>query len=124
MSEHEPIDVDESVALDSSRVGPEPGLDLHELRSAWAAIDEVVADDPDAALSQLADLTHRALVVNGYAPDDRVAAAGGEPELLVAYRAARETAERAEVGEASRSEVETAIDDLREVFEAVAGLRA
>jgi hypothetical protein len=114
---------DESVHLDETRVGPEPGLDLHALHSAWADIDQVVADDPDAALSQLADLTLRALALHGYAPGDPVAEAGQEPEVVVTYLAARETAERAELGEASRSEVETAIEDLREVFEAVVGLR-
>jgi hypothetical protein len=114
---------DESVSLDDSRTGPEPGLDLHALHSAWADLDEVVADDPDAALSQLADLTQRALALQGYEPGDPVAGAGQEPEVVVTYVAARETAERAELGEASRSEVETAIEDLREVFEALVGLR-
>lgn len=115
---------DESVVLDESRTGPEPGLDLHALRSAWESVEESVADDPDAALSQFADLAHRALVLGGYAPDDPVAGAGADPELVVSYRAARETTERAELGDASRSEVETAIDDLRELFDALTGLRA
>jgi hypothetical protein len=114
---------DESISLDETRTGPEPGLDLHALHSAWASVDEVVADDPDAAVSQLADLVLRALTLRGYAPGDPVAEAGAEPEVLVTYRAAREAAERAELGEASRSEVETAIEDLREVFDTLVGLR-
>lgn len=114
---------DESVVLDETRTGPEPGLDVHALRSAWASIEESVADDPDAALSQFADLAHRALALGGYAPNDPVAGSGAEPELIVSYRAAREATERAELGEASRSEVETAIEDLRDVFDALVGMR-
>lgn len=114
---------DESIIYDETRTGPEPGLDLHALRSAWAAVEEAADDDPDAALSQYADLVHRALVLGGYAPDDPVAGAGAELEVVLTYHAARETTERAEVGQASRSEVETAIEDLRDVFAAVAGLR-
>lgn len=114
---------DESVFLDETRTGPEPGLDLHALHSAWADVDEVVTDDPDAALSQLADLTLRALALRGYSPGDPVAEAGHEPEVVVTYLAARETAERAELGEASRSEVETAIEDLRDVFATLVGPR-
>lgn len=114
---------DESVVLDEARTGPEPGLDLHALQSAWAAVDEVAADNPDAALSQFADLALHALTASGFAPDDPVAASGADFEIVVAYRSARETAERAELGEASRGDVETAIDDLSEVFQALVGPR-
>ncbi len=38
---------------------------------------------------------------------------------MLAYRSARETAERAELGEASRGDVESAIEDLRDVFAAL-----
>jgi hypothetical protein len=104
--------------------GPDPGLDLHAWESTWASIDESARDDPNAALSQYADLVERMLVANGSPLDDAVAAQGNAPELIVTYRSARETAERAEVGAASRSEVELAIDDLREVFSSITGDRA
>ena len=97
----------------------EPGLALHEWESVRASIEEDLADDPDAGLSQLADLVHRMLVESGYAIDDPVAASGGELEVVLAYRSARETAERAELGEASRGDVESAIEDLRDVFAAL-----
>jgi hypothetical protein len=94
----------------------EPGFDLHEWTSVKASIEEDIADDPDAGLSQLADLVRRMLLDRGYAVDDPVASQGEEVEIVVSYRAARETTERAELGDASRSEVENAIDELREVF--------
>jgi hypothetical protein len=99
----------------------EPGVDRHDWRSVWASIEDDLASDPDAGLSQLADLTERMLVANGYRVGDVVAASGGEPEIVVTYRAARETAERAELGDASRGDVEQAIDDLRTIAEDVLG---
>ena len=99
--------------------GSEPGVDIHALESAWASIEEDAADDPNNALSQFADIVELALNKSGHDVADPVAAAGDEPEVLVAYRAARDTAERAELGSASRGEVEQAIADLREVFESV-----
>ena len=100
--------------------GVEPGLDLHVVESAWASIEEDAADDPDAAVSQFADLVHHLLVTSGYALDDPAAPEVEEPEVVKTYLSARETAERAELGQASRSEVELAIDDLRGLFESLA----
>jgi hypothetical protein len=41
--------------------------------------------------------------------------------VVTTYLAARETAERAELGNASRGDVELAIDDLRGLFDAISG---
>jgi hypothetical protein len=98
----------------------QPGFDLHEWKSGWASIEEDSEDHPDAALSQLADLVERMLVASGYELSDPVLRSGGESEPVVAYRAARETAERAELGEASRGEVEVANANLRDVFSMLA----
>ena len=97
-----------------------PGFDLHEWKSGWASIEQDSDDNPDAALSQLAELVGRMLVASGYDLDDPVARSGGDAELVRAYLAARETAERAELGEASRGDVEVAIADLRDVFSTLA----
>lgn len=97
----------------------EPGIELHDWESVKASLEEDIADDPDAGLSQLADLVHRMLVESGYPIDEAVAARGAELEVVLAYRSARETAERAELGEASRGDVESAIEDLRDVFAAL-----
>ena len=95
----------------------EPGLDLHEWESAWASIEEDAADDPDAAVSLYADLVRDMLLSRGYRVDDPVERAGDEPEIVATYRSARQTAERAELGEASRGDVEVAIEDLRALWE-------
>lgn len=99
--------------------GAQPGSDLHLWESTWASIEEDVAESPDGALSQYADLVERMLVTSGYVLHDAVARAGEEPEVVTTYLSARETAERAEVGAASRSEVALAIDDLRAIFESL-----
>jgi hypothetical protein len=101
----------------------EPGLDLHEWESMWASVEEEQDDDPDAALSQFADIVRAMLNARGFALDDPVAAAGDEPEIVVTYRSARDAAERAELGEASRADVETAIDDLRLIFDTLVAER-
>ena len=101
--------------------GAQPWFDLHAWTSTWASIEEAEAEDPAAALSQYADLVEGMLAASGHRLDDVVAVQGEDPEIVVSYRAARQTAERAEVGAASRSEVELAIDDLRDVFATVSG---
>jgi hypothetical protein len=98
--------------------GAYPGADLHSWESEWASISEDASDDPDAAVSEYAELVERILAANGYAVTDPVARSGEDPEVVSTYLSAREVAERAELGEASRSEVEQAIEDLRLVFEA------
>jgi len=39
--------------------GEQPGSNLHQWESQWASIDEDADGDPDAALSQYADLVER-----------------------------------------------------------------
>jgi hypothetical protein len=95
----------------------EPGLDLHEWESMWASVAEDRDDDPDVAVSQFADIVARMLRSRGYNVDDPVEASGDEPEIVTTYGSARETAERAELGQASRAEVDDAIVDLEEIFE-------
>lgn len=97
----------------------EPGLDLHDWESAWASVEEELEADPAGALSQFADIVERMLRARGYHVDDPVALVGDEPEIVVTYRSARETTERAELGVASRADVGTAIDDLRILFDTV-----
>lgn len=95
------------------------GYSLHDRQTVWASIEDDVEDDPDAALGELADLVERMLLAEGYAIHDPVEGAGDEPEVIATYLSAREVAERAELGDASRSEVETAIEDLRSIFTSV-----
>ena len=94
----------------------EPGLDLHDWQSRWESVAETRDDDPDAALSLLADIVGEMLVEAGYDGGDPVSSEGAEPEVARSYAAAREVAERAELGEASRADVEDAMANLDEVF--------
>jgi hypothetical protein len=101
----------------------EPGLDLHEWESEWASVAEEQDADPAAALSRYADLVEQMLLSRGYRVDDPVAASGDEPEIVTTYTSGREVAERAEVGSASRAEVEDAIEGLRALFETLTAER-
>jgi hypothetical protein len=115
---HSPRDEEAS----ASRTEDVPaGFDEHDWESTWASVEDVAEDDPDAALSQYVDLMEQMLKARGYALDDPVARPGEEPEVVRTYLAARETAERAEVGDASRGDVELAIDDLRALFVTISG---
>lgn len=106
----------------SSRIENVPaGFDEHDWESTWASLEEVAEDDPDAALSQYVDLMEQMLTARGFALHDPVARQGEEPEVVTTYLAARQTAERAEVGDASRGDVELAIDDLRALFDSISG---
>jgi hypothetical protein len=66
-------------------------------------------------------LVGRMLEANGYAVGDPVAREGEEREVVATYLSARETAERAELGTASRSEVQQATEDLRSVLDGFLG---
>jgi hypothetical protein len=98
----------------------QPGSDLHLWESQWASIEEDADGDPDAALSQYADLVERMLEANGYDVRDPVARSGDEREVIEAYVSARDTAERAELGDAARGEVTQAIEDLRAIYDSFA----
>ena len=106
--------------------GEQPGSNLHQWESQWASIDEDADGDPDAALSQYADLVERMLEANGYDVRDPVVRGGEEREVIESYLSARDTTESAELGDATRGEVAQAIEDLRAIFdtfESQAGLR-
>jgi hypothetical protein len=102
----------------------EPGLDRHEWEGVWASIEDDLRDSPDAAVSQLADLVEDMLGARGFAVNDPVESLGDEAEIVHTYRSARQTAERAELGEASREDVEQAIDDLRSLYDTLLAERA
>jgi hypothetical protein len=90
----------------------------------WTSIEDDLRENPDAALSQLADLVEDMLETRGFAVDEPVERLGDEAEIVLTYRSARQTAERAEVGEASREDVEVATDDLRSIYETLVTARA
>jgi hypothetical protein len=103
----------------------EPGLDLHEWESEWAALQEQIEESPRGALPELDDLVERMLVARGFAPDDPVAAGGDEPEILANFRAASELTRLSESGaDISPGDVAQAIQDYRLVYETLIEQRA
>ena len=63
----------------------DPGVDLHIFETEWAAAWEDVHSDPAESLPVLDDIIGRMLESAGYAPDDEVARAGDEREVLDRY---------------------------------------
>jgi hypothetical protein len=91
----------------------EPGLDRHEWESELASIEDDLHEDPVNGLPLFANLVERMLHERGVVAD-RVATEGADPEIVKQFEAAREVADRAEVGE---------VDDPGDVADAINGLR-
>jgi hypothetical protein len=83
----------------------EPGLELHEWATRWAELEEALSVDPAGALVEACDVVEELLPV-----DD------GQDELVAAYSAARETADRIERGEdVDAGDLGAAVANLRAV---------
>jgi hypothetical protein len=103
----------------------EPGLDLREWQTQWEELEPLVEESPLEALSELDRLVAEILEARGFAPDDPVTAEGDEPEILVNFRSAREITRLWESGaDMSPGDVAQAIEDYRNVYEAVIEQRA
>ena len=83
----------------------EPGLDLHAWETRWEELETALADDPAAALVEACDAIEELFVV-----DD------GQNELVAAYAAARDTADRLERCETvDPGEIGAAVENLRAI---------
>ena len=83
----------------------EPGLDLHEWETHWAELEEDLAEDPASALAEACDAIEELLTV-----DD------GQNELVAAYAAARDVADRLEQGEGvDPGDLATAVENLHAI---------
>jgi hypothetical protein len=83
----------------------EPGLDLHEWETRWAELEEALTDDPASALAEASDAIEDLLTV-----DD------GQNELVAAYAAARDVADRLERGESvDPGDLATAVENLHAI---------
>ena len=102
----------------------EPGLDEHDWRTRMEQLDEELREAPDAALPELADLVEEMLEARGYELHEQTTEEGDSPEIVAAYEAARETASRAEAGEADPGDVADAINGLRALFDTLIAERA
>jgi hypothetical protein len=103
----------------------EPGLDLHEWETRWQELEPLVEESPLETLPELDRLVAELLEARGYAPNDPIAAQGDEPEILANFRSAREITRLWDSGaDISPGEVAQAIEDYRNVYEAVIEQRA
>jgi hypothetical protein len=96
----------------------EPGLDKHLWESWWQQFEEDVQTSPAEALSELDGLIAQMLEARGYAIDDPVAREGDDRDVLADFLAAREITRAVEQGkEVDPEDVETAIENYRELYE-------
>jgi hypothetical protein len=109
-----------AVAHHGSMSMHEPGLDKHEWESIYATLEEELADDPRAALPELADLVERMLESRGYQLDEPVTVEGEERDVVAEYLAAREVSDRVERDEdVDPGDIAAAIEGLRSLYDYV-----
>jgi hypothetical protein len=102
----------------------EPGLDRHEWETEWEALEPLVVDSPEEALPELDDLVGRMLAERGYPveeaetePASPVDEEGVDPEVMAAFRVAREIARRSETEDVPPGDVAHAVGLYRELYD-------
>ena len=96
----------------------EPGLDKHLWESWWQQFDEDVQTSPAEALSELDGLIAQMLEARGYEIADPVVSEGDDRDVVADFLAAREIARAVEQGnEVDPEDIETAIENYRELYE-------
>jgi hypothetical protein len=96
----------------------EPGLDKHLWESWWQQFDEDVQTSPGEALSELDGLIAQMLEARGYALDDPVMREGDDRGVVADFLAAREIGRAVGQGdEVDPEDIETAIENYRELYE-------
>jgi len=96
----------------------EPGLDKHLWESWWQQFDEDVQSTPAEALSELDGLISQMLKARGYALADPVVSEGDDRDVVADFLAAREITRAVEQDkEIDPEDVETAIENYRELYE-------
>ena len=112
---HEPA---RAVPAEDDEIVVDPGVDLHIFETEWAAAWEDVHTDPAESLPVLDEIIGRMLDAAGYAPDDEVARAGDEREVLDRYLAVHDAIVDGELDDAP-GDVADAIEALTEVYDAL-----
>ena len=97
----------------------DPGLDRREWEAEWQALEPLVVDSPAEALPEMDTLVEGMLAERGYAIDeDEPAEEGIDPEIIAAYRVAREITRRVDRGEdVDPGDVGHAVGLYRELYE-------
>jgi hypothetical protein len=103
----------------------DPGLDRHAWETEWQALEPLVVDSPEEALPELDELVGRMLAQRGYPveeeetePASPVDEEGVDPEVIAAFRVAREISRQVERGEdVDPGDVGQAVGLYRELYE-------
>jgi hypothetical protein len=114
----DPTRAGEGGPADDDEIIVDPGVDLHIFETEWAAAWEDVHSDPAESLPVLDEIIGRMLESAGYAPDDEVARAGDEREVLDRYLAVHDAIVDGDIDE-DPGDVADAINALTEVYEAL-----
>ena len=98
---------------------PDPGLDLHDWTTQMESLREQLEDSPVEALPELADLIERIMVERRILSEtgEPVTEQSIDPEVVLRYRSARETATLAEAGDADPGDLADAINNLLELYD-------
>ena len=96
----------------------EPGLDKHLWESWWQQFDDDVQTAPGEALPELDRLIAQMLEARGYAIADLVTREGDDRDVVADFLAAHEIARAVDHGkEVDPEDIETAIENYRELYE-------
>jgi N-acetyl-anhydromuramyl-L-alanine amidase AmpD len=95
----------------------EPGGDLHDWETRWADLQEVAADTPAEALPEVVKLVEEMLAERGYDLENPVVEENEDPDIVRSFLAAREIALADETAGVEQEDVQTALDDLADVYD-------
>jgi hypothetical protein len=96
-------------------VSIEPGLDLHEWETRWQELQDLAAESPADALSEMVRLAEQMLVERGYAVDSATAIEGDD--VVRSFVAARELVTQWETGTGTGGDLGAALENLTEVHD-------
>jgi N-acetyl-anhydromuramyl-L-alanine amidase AmpD len=95
----------------------DPGLDLQEWDTRWTDLQDQAADSPDEALPEMVRLVQEMLTERGYDLENPVVEENEDPDITRSFLAAREIALAAETSKVDAEDIQTAIEDLTEIYD-------
>jgi N-acetyl-anhydromuramyl-L-alanine amidase AmpD len=95
----------------------DPGLDLQDWDTRWTDLQDQAADAPDEALPEMVRLVQEMLAERGYDIDNPVVEENEDPDITRSFLAAREIALAAETSKVEAEDIQTAIDDLTDIYD-------
>lgn len=95
----------------------DPGLDLQEWDTRWTDLQEQAADAPEEALPDMVRLVQEMLAERGYDLENPVVAENEDPDITRGVLAARQIALAAETSKVEAEDIQTAIDDLTDIYD-------